>query len=86
MRDASQCQHSGCGAHLQEGRDHARSTVVHHLKPHKGDLELFFDLDKLQSVCWTYYSGDIQSLEAYEYDSNIGVDGWPTGPKHPCVA
>ncbi|NCX92943.1 MAG: HNH endonuclease, partial [Rhodobacteraceae bacterium] len=50
------------------------------------DLELFFDLDKLQSVCWTYYSGDIQSLEAYEYDSNIGVDGWPTGPKHPCVA
>ena len=86
MRDVSQYQHNGCCAHLQEGRDHARSTVAHHLKPHKGDLGLFFDLDKLQSVCWTCYSGDVQSLEACEYDSNIGVDAWPTGPKHPCVA
>jgi 5-methylcytosine-specific restriction protein A len=85
-RDAYQCQHSGCGAHLQAGRDHPRSAVVHHLKPHKGDLELFFDLDNLQSVCWTCHSGDIQSMEARGYDSTIGVDGWPTDPKHPSVA
>ena len=42
-RDAYQSIHSGCSAHLQAGRDHARSAVVHHLKPHRGDLELFFD-------------------------------------------
>lgn len=46
-RDEYRCQHSGCGAHLQAGRDHPRSAVVHHLKPHKGSLELFFVLDNL---------------------------------------
>ena len=84
-RDEYRCQHSGCGAHLQAGRDHPRSAVVHHLKPHKGDLELFFDLNNLQSVYWAYQSGDIQSVEARGYDSTIGVDGWSTDPKHPSV-
>jgi hypothetical protein len=65
--------------------DHPRSAVVHHLKPHNGDLELFFDLNNLQSVCWAYQSGDIQSVEARGYDSTIGVDGWSTDPKHPSV-
>lgn len=62
-----------------------RSAVVHHLKPHKGDLGLFFDLDNLQSVCWTCHSGDIQLTEELGYDSTIGADGWPTYPKHPYV-
>ncbi|NCW04317.1 MAG: HNH endonuclease [Rhodobacteraceae bacterium] len=61
------------------------SAVVHHLKPHKGDLELFFDLHNLQSVCWTCHSGDIQSTEAMGYDRIIGADGWPIDPKHPYV-
>src|SRR6056300_2034305 len=73
-RDEYRCQHSGCGAHLQAGRDHPRSAVVHHLKPHKGDLELLFDLHNLQSVCWTCHSCDIQSVAARGYDSNIEVD------------
>ena len=38
-RDEYKCQHSGCSAHLQAGRDHPRSAVVHHLKPHAGDHE-----------------------------------------------
>jgi hypothetical protein len=80
-----QRQHHGCGAHLQVGRDQPRSAVVHDLKPRKGDLELFFDLDNLQSVCWTCHSGDMQSVEARGYDSTIGVDGWPIDPKHPRV-
>ena len=84
-RDAYQCQHSGCGAHLQSVRDHPRSAVVHHLKPHKGDLGLFFDLDNLQSVCWSCHSGDIQSTEALGYDRTIGNDGWPIDPKHPSL-
>ena len=65
------------------GRDHPCSAVVHHLEPHKGDLELFFDLDNLQSVCWTCHSDDIQSTEARQYDSTIGADGWPIDPRHP---
>jgi hypothetical protein len=82
-RDAYRCQHAGCGVHLQAGRRSPHSAVVHHLKPHKGDLELFFDLDNLQSVCWTCHSGDIQSTEALGYDRTIGNDGWPIDPKHP---
>ena len=85
-RDAYRCQHAGCGVHLQAGRRSPRSAVVHHLKPHKGDLELLFDLDNLQSVCWTCHSGDIQSQEALGYDTTIGADGWPVDPKHPSVA
>jgi hypothetical protein len=82
-RDEYRCQHSGCGAHLQAGRDHPRSAVVHHLKPHKGNLELSLDLDNLQSVCWTCHSWDIQSAEARGYESTIGTDGWPVDLKHP---
>ena len=55
-RDKYRCQHSGCCAYLQVGGDHPCSAVVHHLEPHKGDLEPFFDLDNLQSVCWTCHS------------------------------
>ena len=65
------------------GRDHPCSAVVHHLEPHKGDLELIFDLDNLQSVCWTCHSDDIQSTEARRYDSTIGADGWPIDQRHP---
>ena len=82
-RDKYRCQHSGCYAYLQVGGDHPCSAVVHHLELHKGDLELFFDLDNLQSVCWTCHSGDIQSTEARQYDSTIGADGWPIDPRHP---
>ena len=82
-RDEYKCQHSGCNAHLQADWDHPRSAVVHHIKAHKGDLELFFDLDNLQSVCWTCHNGDIQSTDARRYDSTIGADGWPIDQRHP---
>ena len=85
-RDAYSCQHAGCGVNLQPGRRSPRSAVVHHLKPHRGDMELFFDLNNLQSVCWTCHSGDIQSQEVLGYDTTIGEDGWPVDPKHPSVA
>lgn len=83
LRDGFKCQHKGCNAMLKRGRSHPRSAVVHHLKPHKGNLDLFFDLNNLQSVCWTCHSGDIQSIEAKGFDVTIGTDGWPIDPNHP---
>jgi hypothetical protein len=50
---------------------------VHHLEPHRGDRELFFDLANLQSVCWRCHSGPIQSEEARGSSVIIGSDGWP---------
>jgi|TARA_B100001057_G_scaffold467724_1_gene526144 hypothetical protein len=58
---------------------------VHHLKAHRGDLELFFDLNNLQAVCKSCHDGAIQSVEARGYDTAIGADGWPVDPKHPSV-
>lgn len=83
VRDGYRCQHKGCGAMLKLGRNHPRSAVVHHIKPHKGDLDLFHDLNNLQAVCWTCHSGHIQSIEARGFDATIGADGWPTDQRHP---
>ena len=84
-RDAYRCQHNECGVHLQAGRRGPESAVVHHLKAHQGNLELFFDLNNLQSVCKSCHDSAIQSTEALGYDTRIGNDGWPTDPKHPSV-
>jgi 5-methylcytosine-specific restriction protein A len=82
LRDGYRCQHNGCGTMLKRGRTSPASAVVHHLKPHKGDVDLFFDYGNLQAVCWTCHSGHIQSIEARGYDTTIGDDGWPVDPSH----
>jgi len=83
LRDLFTCQR--CGCHLKRGRTHPQSAVVHHIKAHKGDLELFYDSGNLQSVCWTCHSGAIQSEEARGYSTEIGQDGWPVDANHPGV-
>jgi len=82
LRDLFKCQHKGCGAMLKRGRNSPQSAVVHHLTAHKGNLDLFYDIDNLQSVCWACHSGDIQSIEHRGFDVTIGEDGWPIDPKH----
>lgn len=83
VRDLFQCQHKDCGIQLTRGRNKPNSAVVHHIKPHKGDMTLFLDPDNLQSVCKRHHDGDIQSQEALGYDDSIGPDGWPQDPMHP---
>ena len=83
LRDLFKCQHKGCGVPLKRGRSNPRSAVVHHVTAHKGNLDLFFDLANLQSVCWACHSGDIQSIENRGFDVTIGDDGWPIDPQHP---
>jgi 5-methylcytosine-specific restriction enzyme A len=85
LRDNYRCQHNRCGVILTSGVSKPNSAVVHHIKPHKGDLDLFFDLNNLQSVCWAHHSGAIQLIENRGYDVTIGEDGWPIDNKHPGV-
>ena len=59
------------------------ATVVDHIKPHKGDLDLFFDLNNLQSVCKAHHDSDLQSIEARGFDASVGEDGLPSDPNHP---
>lgn len=85
LRDAFRCQHKGCGVILKRGVKQPNSAVVHHITPHKGNLDLFFDINNLQSCCWMHHSGIIQSIENRGFDVTIGADGWPIDPEHPGV-
>jgi len=81
LRDMFRCQR--CGCNLKRGRTDPQCSVVHHINAHKGNVDLFMDLDNLQSVCWSCHSGAIQSEEARGYSTEIGEDGWPVDINHP---
>ncbi|MFI5410153.1 HNH endonuclease signature motif containing protein [Kaistia sp. UC242_56] len=41
----------------------APATVVDHIRPHRGDAELFWNADNWQSLCAHHHSKDKQSQE-----------------------
>lgn len=66
------------------------ATVVDHIKPHRGDVDLFHDPANLQSLCdqapWYCHSRVKQRIETGAdagYSSAAGLDGWPLDPNHP---
>src|SRR5690554_5824865 len=59
------------------------ATVVDHVKPHKGDRELFFDPGNLQGLCKAHHDGEKQRIETRGYSNAVGPDGWPLDPSHP---
>ena len=82
-RDGYRCSAIGCGVALVDGRTSPSAAVVNHIKPHRGNLELFWDPSNLEAVCKNCHDSDIQSREKLGYDKRIGNDGWPTDDKHP---
>lgn len=59
------------------------ATIVHHKIPHEGNVELFYDMGNLESVCATCHSGVLRIAENHGYSQACGVDGDPTDPNHP---
>lgn len=70
------------------------ASVVDHIEPHRGDLDLFFRVSNLQSLCdaepWRCHSKIKQIEERHAeadkrrgYSTEIGLDGWPVDPAHP---
>ena len=53
------------------------ATVVDHIRPHKGDEQLFFNPDNLQSLCAPCHDGPVQQMEQGTYQPHVGIDGWP---------
>lgn len=53
------------------------ATVVDHVRPHRGDMYLFWDQGNWQALCWTCHSSTKQRLERYDTLPRTGVDGWP---------
>ncbi|MBV1929468.1 MAG: HNH endonuclease [Gammaproteobacteria bacterium] len=60
-RDGWKCRHYGW--QLVEGRKEPHSAVVDHIKPHRGNLALFWDVDNLQSVSKKYHDSEKQKIE-----------------------
>lgn len=64
------------------------ANVADHIIPHRGDQQLFW-FGELQSLCHHHHSSDKALLErgiVKDFEKDIGIDGWPTDPKHPANA
>jgi 5-methylcytosine-specific restriction protein A len=60
------------------------ATVADHIRPHGGDLELFWDPENLQSLCASCHNSFKKSFELLGYDKySVDETGWPTDPLHP---
>lgn len=61
VRDLYTCQHTGI---LLTGKAPApNSPVVHHKRPHKGDEQLFWDINNLEAVSKSWHDAEAQQLE-----------------------
>lgn len=59
------------------------SPVVNHKVPHKGDRELFFDLDNLETVCKEIHDSLIRKEELNGHTVGSDRNGRPLDPAHP---
>jgi 5-methylcytosine-specific restriction protein A len=55
MRVAQLAKEPWCATCLEEGK-HTFATQVDHIKPHRGNPQLFFDETNLQSLCRSHHS------------------------------
>lgn len=73
--------HPLCKFCLAKGRN-VPASVADHVIPHNGDLNLFL-LGELQSLCSHCHSCTKQYEERKGHTRHVGLDGWPTDPRHP---
>jgi 5-methylcytosine-specific restriction endonuclease McrA len=59
-----------------------RATVVDHIKPHRGEWNLFV-LGELQSLCASCHDRQKRFIETRGHSIEVGDDGWPIDPNHP---
>ena len=71
-----------CALHEQRG-ELVAASVVDHVKPHRGNAQLFWDEANWQSLCAPCHSSAKQSQERVGFSRQVGVDGWPIDPLHP---
>jgi 5-methylcytosine-specific restriction enzyme A len=81
IRDNYKCQKTGAILYQQHPKPF--SPVADHIKPHKGNLERFYNIDNIQTVSKQYHDSAKQSLERIGYSKEVGVDGWPVDGNHP---
>jgi 5-methylcytosine-specific restriction protein A len=58
------------------------ACIVDHIIPHKGDVDLFFDLANLQSTCKLCHDGTKQAAERNGYERGCDAQGMPLDGSH----
>lgn len=53
------------------------ASIVDHIKPHRQDINLFFNPDNLQSLCKRCHDSHKQRQEKSGYLAGSGIDGAP---------
>ena len=76
LRERFLMRHPLCKFCEQEGFIEV-ATVVDHIKPHKGDLDLFWSEDNLQPLCKPHHDSTKAQMDNGKAKPVIGVDGWP---------
>ena len=61
------------------------AVVADHIVPHKGDARLHWD-GRLQALCHACHVGIKAVEERRGYSNEVGIDGVPIDPRHPCHA
>lgn len=70
-----------CKYCLDQGRK-IPATVVDHIKPHRGNTELFFDRLNWQSLCKTCHDSTKQRFEKSGVIQGCDANGTPVDPRH----
>jgi 5-methylcytosine-specific restriction enzyme A len=70
-----------CRMCTRRGRAGSCATDVDHIKPHRGNADLFFDPENLQSLCKTCHSSIKQELERNPLRGTL-PNGRPASPHH----
>jgi 5-methylcytosine-specific restriction protein A len=81
MRDLRLTANPFCAYCERQGRL-VRATVCDHVRPHRGDPDLFFDLENTQSLCKRCHDSTKAREENYAIKA-VGPDGYPIDPRHP---
>ena len=59
------------------------ATVVDHIKPHRGDIDLAYDPDNLQSLCKPCHDTHADAKDKGKVMAGADIDGFPSDPNHP---
>lgn len=58
------------------------AKIVDHIRPHKGDADLFYDSTNLQSLCKLHHDSSKQRHERTGVEPGADINGYPIDTKH----
>ena len=75
-------KHRWCRPCAVQGRK-VRSSVVDHIRPHRGDRQLFFDEKNWQALCKPCHDTAAKIKDHDGHMPGVSVDGSPVDQAHP---